>query len=207
MVGRWQPATVAQGNHAQVIIVSSAALAKMTNLDEAARFLGVLGTALFEMRKRSGLTQEKLASLAGFSRTTVYKVEKTGQDMTYLNVRNWLAASGGDWRAFGEELQRRDLLPSKAVVNNGSEMIFARTLEPLEALGATVRTYRRTTGLSQEAFAYRCGRARNHVMAIERAHCSPRFSTLRSIVDKSPVNWRDFFHSVHRLDPVVRRLA
>jgi transcriptional regulator with XRE-family HTH domain len=187
--------------------VTRAILAKTTEPDEAERFLRVLGMALFEMRKRSGLTQDKLASLAGFSRATVYMVERTGQDITYLNVRNWLAAGGADWCALGEELQQRDLLPSKAVVSDASEMIFASTLGPLEALGAAVRKYRRATGLSQEAFAYRCGRARNHVMAIERAQCSPRFSTLRSIVDKSPANWRDFFHSVHRLDPVVRRLV
>ena len=173
--------------------------------DDALRSLHALGEVLRNMRKQCGLTQEALASLAGFARTTVHNVEKTGQDMGYLNMRDWLAASGSDWRALGEALQQRDPLSSLALVDSGDVMLAALTFEPLEALGVTVRTYRGMTGLNQEAFGHRCRLERSHFRTIERGGRSPRFTTLRRIVDQLPVDWRGFFHFVHRLDPIVRR--
>jgi transcriptional regulator with XRE-family HTH domain len=165
-------------------------------------------------RKRRGLSQERLASLAGFTRTTVLDVEHKRRDMSYLNVRHWLSACDMTWKDFGTELQEHDPLSSPAVIDDRAVGLvlyagklqpleaLAGKLQPLEALGAVVHACQRAAGKTMEGFANDSGLDRGQLLAMQRGERNPRLRTLRRVLQGMGTNWQDFFSLVHRLDAI-----
>jgi transcriptional regulator with XRE-family HTH domain len=173
-----------------------------------------VGHILRAARKRRGLSQERLAALAGFDRTTVVNVEHTRSDMSYLNVRHWLSACDMTWREFGSELQVRDPLSSPVAVDAQAIglVLYAGKLQPLEplagqlaplgALGTVIGTYQRATGKTFEALANDSDLDRGQLMVVQRGERNPRLRTLRRILLGVGANWQGFFSLVHQLDAI-----
>lgn len=168
----------------------------------------VVGHILRNARKRRGLSQERLASVAGFTRTTVLNVEHGRHDMAYLNVRRWLSICEMTWRDFGDELQAQDVLPRVLVDDvNPDETVQGLNLDPLQALGAAMRAFRRVTGKSFEGFINDSGLDRGQLSGLQRGERNVRLRTLRRALKGLGVNWQQCFALVHQIDAIPARSA
>jgi transcriptional regulator with XRE-family HTH domain len=67
------------------------------------------------------------------------------------------------------------------------------TYAQLRKFGKAVRTARHTLGMSQEAFAEKCGLAVTHIGKIERAEQNVSFETITRICRALRMRLSDFF--------------
>lgn len=63
--------------------------------------------------------------------------------------------------------------------------------------GARIRTLRQATGLSQEAFADRCGFARSYMSRIERGGANPSLDAIEVLADALGVKMATLFADEH----------
>lgn len=176
-------------------------------LSDTRRFVRTVGHIYASARKRRGLSQEGLAALAGFSRSTVLNVEHGRHDMSYVNVRLCLSACEMTWMGFGSELQVHDTLTSSVPVDHSAldPLLHARRVDPLGALGIAIATCRRTAHKSLDAVADDSGITRGLLLAIRRGEHSPRLGTVRRVLLTLGINWQTFFSLVHQLDSIEAR--
>jgi transcriptional regulator with XRE-family HTH domain len=63
-----------------------------------------LGKAIRQLRNARGLTQEKLAGLAGVTLGTIARLELAQADPNWPTVRAVVEAMGASWTEFGEAM-------------------------------------------------------------------------------------------------------
>jgi hypothetical protein len=71
-----------------------------------------LGEVLRGFREAKDVSQEAFAIEHGFDRSVVGAVERGERNISFVSIRDFLVAHGVSWTVFGEEMQRRDPLPT-----------------------------------------------------------------------------------------------
>ena len=69
-----------------------------------------------------------------------------------------------------------------------------------KALGEVLRRFRRSTGLSQEAFGARARLDRTYISSVERGHRNPTIASVRKWIVAANVSWEEFGRQLDKLD-------